>query len=245
LDKLIVRDKYNGTEKVHTASRAGMEISHTGNSFIHTSTHTLELCNVLHVPKATKNLMSIHRFALDNNIFFEIHPWFFLINDQDTRSVLLRGRCHVGMHPIPASSHVKFSFGVNKSSFTRWHDRLRHPAFQVVQRVLREFDLPFQQESNKDFVCDPCQQAKSHQLSYPKSTSVSSHLLELVFSDVWGPASESIGRYKYYVSFVDDYSKFTWIYLLKFKSEVIQKFHEFQALVERLFDKKILSIQSD
>jgi hypothetical protein len=44
---------------------------------------------------------------------------------------------------------------------------------------------------------------------------------------------------------VDDYSKFTWIYLLKFKSEVIQKFHEFQALVERLFDRKILSIQSD
>jgi hypothetical protein len=44
---------------------------------------------------------------------------------------------------------------------------------------------------------------------------------------------------------VDDYSKFTWIYLLKFKSKVIQKFHEFQALVKRLFDRKILSVQSD
>jgi hypothetical protein len=119
LDKLAVCDKYNGTEKVHTASGAGMEISHTGNSFIHTSTHTLELCNVLHVPKATKNLMSIHRFALDNNIFFEIHPWFFLIKDWDTRRVLLRGRWHDGMYPIPASSPVKFSFGVNKSSLTR------------------------------------------------------------------------------------------------------------------------------
>jgi hypothetical protein len=119
LDKLAVCDKYNGTEKVHTASGAGMEISHTGNSFIHTSTHTLELCNVLHVPKATKNLMPIHRFALDNNIFFEIHPWFFLIKDWDTRRVLLRGRWHDGMYPIPASSPVKFSFGVNKSSLTR------------------------------------------------------------------------------------------------------------------------------
>jgi hypothetical protein len=54
LDKLAIRDKYNDTEKVRTASGAGMEISHTSNSFIHTSTHTLELCNVLHVPKATK-----------------------------------------------------------------------------------------------------------------------------------------------------------------------------------------------
>jgi hypothetical protein len=245
LDKLVVCDKYNDTEKVHTTSGAGMKISHTGNFFIHTSTHTLKLCNVLHVPKATKNLMFIHRFALDNNIFFEIHPWFFLIKDQDTRSVLLRGRCHDGTYSIPASSPVKFSFGVNKLSLTRWHDRLGHLAFQVVQRVLREFDLLFQQEPNKDFVCGPCQQAKSHQLPYPKSTSVSSHPLELVSFDVWGAAPESVGRYKYYVSFVDEYSKFTWIYLLKFKSEVIQKFYEFQALVERLFDKKILYVQSD
>jgi hypothetical protein len=47
------------------------------------------------------------------------------------------------------------------------------------------------------------------------------------------------------VSFIDDFSKFTWIYLLKYKSEVFQKFHEFQKLVERLFDKKIIVVQSD
>jgi hypothetical protein len=62
---------------------------------------------------------------------------------------------------------------------------------------------------------------------------------------VWGAAPESIGKFKYYVSFIDDYSKFTWIYLLKFKSEVFQKFHEFQNLVERLFDRKIVAVQSD
>jgi hypothetical protein len=63
LDKLAIRDKYNGGEKVHTISGAGMEISHTGKSFIHTPTGTLKLCNILHLPKATKNLMSIHRFS--------------------------------------------------------------------------------------------------------------------------------------------------------------------------------------
>jgi hypothetical protein len=60
-----------------------------------------------------------------------------------------------------------------------------------------------------------------------------------------GPASESVGRHKYYVSFIDDFSKFTWVYLLKYKFEVFQKFHEFQKLVERLFDKKIVVVQSD
>jgi len=47
------------------------------------------------------------------------------------------------------------------------------------------------------------------------------------------------------VSFIDDYSKFTWIYLLKHKSEVFQRFREFQSFVERKFDRKIIAMQSD
>jgi hypothetical protein len=58
-------------------------------------------------------------------------------------------------------------------------------------------------------ICDACQQGKSHQLPYPNSLSISKDPLELVFFDVWGPAPESVGRKKYYVSFIDDYSKFT------------------------------------
>jgi len=57
-----------------------------------------------------------------------------------------------------------------------------------------------------------------------------------VFSDVWGPTPTSVGKNSYYVSFIDDFSKFTWIYLLRHKSEVFQKFHEFQAMVERQFE---------
>jgi histone deacetylase 1/2 len=55
----------------------------------------------------------------------------------------------------------------------------------------------------------------------------------------------SVGKYEYYVSFIDDFSKFSWIYLLKKKSDVFQVFHNFQQLVERQFDRKILAIQSD
>ena len=69
--------------------------------------------------------------------------------------------------------------------------------------------------------------------------------LQLIFSDVWGPAPNSVGRHTYYVSFIDDYSKFSWIYLLKKRSYVFQVFKNFQALVERQFDSKILAVQSD
>jgi hypothetical protein len=88
-----------------------------------------------------------------------------------------------------------------------------------VQQILRDNNIQFR-ESSKESVCDACQKAKSHQLPYPKSFSVSTVPLQLVFSDVWGPTLASVGRYKYYVSFIDDYSKFTWIYLLKNKSDV-------------------------
>lgn len=84
----------------------------------------------------------------------------------------------------------------------------------------------------------------SHQLPYPQSDSTSSSPLELIFSDVWGPAPKSVGHYQYYVSFIDDFIKFTWIYLLKNRSEVFQVFHNFQQYVERLFDKKIRAVQS-
>jgi hypothetical protein len=89
------------------------------------------------------------------------------------------------------------------------------------------------------------QQAKSHQLPYSVSNHESKFPLKLAYSDVWGPTSTSTGGYRYYVSFIDDYSKFNWIYLLKFKSQVFQLFHDFQKIVERFFSRKIITMQTD
>ena len=125
-----------------------------------------------------------------------------------------------------------------------------HPSSIIVDRVIRDNNLSFSRESSLA-VCDACQQAKSHQLPYPKSTSVSSYPLELIFSDVWGPAPQSVGRYQYYVSFIDDFSKFTWIYLLRNRSEVFQVFLFFKffqisnnmlsvCLIERLLLCKLI-----
>lgn len=70
---------------------------------------------------------------------------------------------------------------------------------------------------------------KSHQLPYPCSSNVSSQPLELVFSDVWGPAPTSVGINIFYVSFIDDFSKFTWIY---YKSEVFRCFRVSWTIVQ-------------
>jgi hypothetical protein len=60
-----------------------------------------------------------------------------------------------------------------------------------------------------------------------------------------GAAPSSILKNNYYMSFIDDYSKFAWIYLLKNKSDVFAKFHGFQQHGERLLNKKIIAIQRD
>jgi hypothetical protein len=81
---------------------------------------------------------------------------------------------------------------------------------RVIDRIVRENKLPCSSlEYNKESVCDACQQGKVHWLAFPKSMGVSMVPLELVHSDVWGPAPTSVGRKNYYVSFVDDFSKFT------------------------------------
>jgi hypothetical protein len=81
-------------------------------------------------------------------------------------------------------------------------------------------------------VCDVCLHAKAHQLPYSLSSSHSTTPLELIYLDVRGPAVDSFGRKKYHVSFIDDFSHFTWIYLLHHKYEVFKFFKEFQCLVE-------------
>jgi histone deacetylase 1/2 len=143
------------------------------------------------------------------------------------------------------STPPKKAFGATKIPASQWHSRLGHPSLPIVQQILSKNKFPFISDSNKSSICDACQQGKSHQLPYPKSSSVSNKPLDLVFSDVWGPAPTSVGRNNYYVSFIDDFSKFTWVYFLRHKSEVFQWFHDFQNLVERLFNRKIVAVQTD
>jgi hypothetical protein len=144
-------------------------------------------------------------------------------------------------HHLPASCLSVPSNLLRSSGMLVWVTPLSR-----LSVVLSSNNLPFVSHWNSvSHVCDAYQQAKSHQLPFPKFVSISMASLELVFSDVWSPAPTSVGKNNYYVSFIDDFSKFTWVYLLKHKSKVFQKFQDFQARVERLFDQKLLAMQTN
>ena len=71
-------------------------------------------------------------------------------------------------------------------------------------------------------------------------------MLELIHSDICGPMpSTYLSGYEYYVTFIDDYSRYTWIYFLKNKSEVFEKFKEFKALIENHSERRIKTLRSN
>jgi len=76
LEKVTMREKYRGQDHIHTASGAGMRIKHVGHSVVKTPYRPIHLRKILHVPSAFKNLLSVHRIAIDNHVFLEVRPFF-------------------------------------------------------------------------------------------------------------------------------------------------------------------------
>jgi histone deacetylase 1/2 len=245
LSKLNPREVYTGHDQVRTADGTGMRISHVGQASLlsHTSKQ-IHLRNVLRVPSVSRNLLSVQNLTIDNDVFVEFHPFHFFVKDRITRDILLSGRSHHGLYVLDPPTAPQAFTGV-RAAPSQWHARLGHPATPVVRHVLRRHELPFVSNNKASSVCDACQQGKSRQLPFSESTHVVKAPLELVYTDVWGHAQTSVSGHNYYVSFIDAYSRFTWLYLLKRKSDVFDVFLQFQRHVERLLKEKIVHVQSD
>jgi transposase InsO family protein len=115
----------------------------------------------------------------------------------------------------------------------------------VVSCVLRTTHLPVSSRPNKNSVCEFCQYGKSKQLPFAHSSQVTTTPLELVHSDVWTSPFVSLGGCRYYVIYIDDFSRFCWVYPLAQKSNVFLSFVKFKALVENQICTQIKQFQSD
>jgi hypothetical protein len=90
------------------------------------------------------------------------------------------------------------------------------------------------------------EQTDNQEELFPRSDNKAKGVLDIVHSDMCGPMkTTSLSRYVHYVSFIDDFSHKNWIYFLKTKSEVFNKFKEFKALVENISEKKRKTLRSD
>lgn len=240
---LVNKSVYTGYNSVSVANGAHLQISHVGDVALPTSGHPLTLRSVYHVPQLKYNLISIQRLCADNNCTVIFDENLFLIKDKASGAVLLHAHSNGPLYPLRLPSSSSLALASVVASGPVWHRRLGHCGDTVLQFLKRQqflcYHTPFTHE------CVACKLGKSQRLPFMDASRHSSLPLQLIHSDVWqSPVISNLG-FKYYVCFIDDYSRFTWIYLLHQKREVFLHFKHFKALVENLFSQKIKVFQSD
>lgn len=173
---------------------------------------------------------------------------FFNIQDRKTKWVLATGSCENGLYVLKDEPRAFVAAtGVSKRpSYELWHARLGHVSFNVISTLNKLGVLSITSLLPKPIVCTPCQLAKGQRLSFDISSKRSSNPLDLIHCDLWGPAPVfSNDGYRYYVAFIDDYSRFTWLYPLKTKTGFHSVLPVFINLAQTQCSRKIKTFQSD
>ncbi|KAE8696959.1 hypothetical protein F3Y22_tig00110637pilonHSYRG00407 [Hibiscus syriacus] len=112
-----------------------------------------------------------------------------------------------------------------------WHQKLGHMLEQGMKVLVEQKLLPGLTKVSLT-LCEHCITSKQHRLKFNTSNSRGKNVLELVHSNVWQAPITSLGRTKYFVSFIDDYSRRCWVYPIKKKKDVFSTFKKLKARVE-------------
>jgi hypothetical protein len=119
---------------------------------------------------------------------------------------------------------------------------------ETMKRAMRlEEDFKYNHGSNvSSFHCDNCLLAKQHRTSFHSSFNKSSVPFSIIHSDMWGPSRvTNRSNTKWFVCFIDDCTRVSWVYLLKEKSEVISIFQSFHQMILTQFNTKVQVLQSN
>jgi histone deacetylase 1/2 len=133
--------------------------------------------------------------------------------------------------PTVAASGI-YAFSVSKPSLDMWHCRLGHPK---KQRTLSVVNVEYLSTLNKIFnTCNAYYLGKLHKLPSTGSFSDNEQPLSVIYSDVWGLNSTVSNKgYRYYIIFVDGYSRYTWLFPLTLKSKAFNAFIKFRKEIEK------------
>jgi len=117
------------------------------------------------------------------------------------------------------------------------HYRLGHPPFSLLRSM---FPTLFRGLSVTDLHYDVCEFSKHHRVSYPISNKLSSIPFCLIHSDVWGPSRIlNCSGARWFISFIDDCTRITWVYLLKDKAAINTILPIFHKMISTQFGSHI------
>jgi len=94
-------------------------------------------------------------------------------------------------------------------------------------------------------VCDICHFAKEHKLPFPHGNIKSLNPFNLIQEDIWGPISiPFVHKHRYFLTVVDDYTRYSWISFMKIKSKTRTVLYNFVMYIKNQFDHNITIIRS-
>lgn len=208
------------------------------------------LHNVLYVPKLACNLFSVRAAASKSNTvkFGRTRCW---IRSNDGE-LLGMGSLADKLYQLdcePATLEHASVVHQQANDVDLWHQRLGHLSGQRLSDMSRKKSVVGLNLSTatKPSFCEGCVEGKMHRAPFKSVGEIrSTRKLQLVHSDVCGlMRTESIGGHKYFVTFIDDYSRCCAVYYLKQKSEVFEKFREFEASATNECGRTIGALRTD
>ncbi|UYV60584.1 hypothetical protein LAZ67_1001594 [Cordylochernes scorpioides] len=219
-------------------------------------TDTLLLTKVLYIPELTDNLLSVSAATSNGCKVTFNRDWCTIERDNTAlaNGILDNGmyRLHLDDNPqtrtfkanVAKQNHCK-----NKNCLMLWHDRLGHRNIESIKKIRNENlarGLSLNNCSHSTD-CVQCIQGKLTETPFPKKTEYrATETLQLVHSDICGPLpTNSLSGKRYFITFTDDYSRYTKIYLLKGKDEAYEKIKDYVISAHTEFGKNIQTIRTD
>ena len=198
---------------------------------------TVTMRGTLYVPKLTCSLFSVRATVMKGNTV-KFENGSCLIYDKN--GILLgTGSLVDKLYYLKFESVAQESIAIATGSEVEnkadlWHRRLGH-LNEIQLREMASHDLvkgvsiP---KSTRISFCEKCVEGKMSKKPFKSVGEIRSvRKLQCVHSDVCGPMlTQSIGGNKYFVTFIDDYSRYCKVYFMKYKSEVFNKFKEFESV---------------
>ena len=133
-------------------------------------------------------------------------------------------------HHASVSLYTLSNLSNKEGAIMLWHFRLGHPNFQYLRKL---FPTLFKNINPKLLQCEICQFSKHVRSNYPIQGYKSSHPFTMIHSDIWGPSKvKTISGTRWFLTFIDDHTRLTWVYLMKEKSETSTRFKDFHTMIQ-------------